>query len=46
MAAKKVEDLLNNPDIDALVQAVEEATRATVMSSTRFIEPAGNLKNG
>ncbi|MEK5240385.1 hypothetical protein NST99_32550 [Paenibacillus sp. FSL L8-0470] len=42
MAVKKSEDILNKPEIDDLVRAVEEATRATVMSTTRFIEPAGS----
>lgn len=42
MAIKKNENILNKPEVDALVQAVEEATRATVMNTTRFIEPAGN----
>lgn len=39
---EKSEDILNKPEIDDLVRAVEEATRATVMSTTRFIEPAGS----
>ena len=38
--AKKTENILYTPDVDKLVRAVEEATRATAMNTTRFIEPA------